>query len=198
MPREVLNKLSLAEFCLKHGSMKFKLALEDALRPGLLHELSESGVYTSAVHEVASRVGKLLENADDLRAARDEAQRTRTRLRELPATKQDVDYGSGSFADGKSGGYDRVPESSLRKKLGLDQENQVKTPVAVKTVDLLELEEPKAVSPKRLKTLPPPPKKAQITQTRDPLLSGLGAKPVVRDSHATQSSSKCGFDLLDL
>lgn len=196
--RVVFNQLSLIEFCLKNGSVKFKGAVEDALRPGLLATLDEDAEeLATSIRGVATRVAELLESPETLRQAREEAQRKRSSFREAYTVGSSLSggYSSCSSSQLRLSGYDSYQGGSLREKLGLQTEQSKEKPLPVPVaVDLLGPAEPKPS--KQLKLLPPPPRKGgrpapESQELLDLDLDAGKGKGVKSDAHSQ-------VDLLDL
>ena len=175
--------------------------MEDALRPGLLRELGDDGEeLAGSIRAVAARVGELLEDAEVLRRAREEAQRQRSDAREAftRSAPRSVDGSAFSSEQLSRSGYDRYSGGSLREKLGL----QPDPPTAPQPVRVAPAAEPRssallAEPPRPLRPLPPPPRKGARASNGGMDLLELDAAGTTPPS-AQQPPTQPEYDLLDL
>lgn len=162
-PRSILNTLSLVEFLLKNGSTRFKIEVEEdqffikKLRN--YHDEEDEEDLARSIQTLAQRIIALLENKEELTAAREEAKKLRSRIQgfsseaeaEMPQSS-DPKYQGFSSDSYQNEKFSSASGSSLAKKLGLEppaepvpvrreeREETPKKPEPPQVVDLLEFD----------------------------------------------------------
>lgn len=154
-PRTILNTLSLIEFLLKNGSPRFKIEIEEdqffikKLRN--YHNEDDDEDLTKSIQTLAQRIIGLLENSEELKAAKEEAKKLRGRIHgfsnelEGETGNQNTDpkyqgFSSDSYQNEKS-----MSKSGLAKRIGIEEDEKEKREEEVKREKQKEVyEKPKA------------------------------------------------------
>lgn len=130
--RTVLNTLSLIEFLLKNGSPRFKIEIEEdqffikKLRN--FHDDSDDDDLSNSIQTLAQRIIALIENPEELKTAKEEAKKLRTRIHgfsneadeDAPPQSADPKYQGFSSDNYQNEKFDMKGGSNLARRLGME------------------------------------------------------------------------------
>jgi len=127
-----MNTLSLVEFLLKNGSPRFKLEINEDLffikKLRNFYDQNDEEDLARSIQTIVQRILLLLENADELKAAKEEAKRLRNRIQGF-SNEGESGSGNGSVDSKYQGissdsyqneGFSGNREINLAQKLGLE------------------------------------------------------------------------------
>lgn len=130
----MLNSLNLVEFLLKNGSAKFKAELEDEtfmLRKFRNYQEDEEEDLNAPVQTITQRILALMDDPEELKRAREEAQKLKERIRgfsseletRIATYDEDPKYGGISSDSLGKTRYDNSNDVNLARRLGLQGED---------------------------------------------------------------------------